>query len=957
MNSVFELRQTPNLIDRGGRLLNELVVTAPFSAGAVPELRMNGERVLCAAPEGDVMKAYVPEPAADTEAEFSLPGLGARSVTLRRPRHWTVHLVQFSHHDPGYTEVPSHVLDWGVDQLRDGLRYLEEREDWPDDARPRFVIEQAYTLAWFLRRCSPEEKERLFRQIRLGNVEVTALWANLISELLSPEEAIRALRFARGVAEETGVPIVSAEHNDITGVTWGYATLLARAGVKYFLPAMPRYYDWGVTGYESFWDVKKLFGKDWPGAFWWETPEGEKLFFWAGNHGCGDESGPELKELFPELERLDREGWPHDVLRWEVRASDLDNFGYSEYFSDFVRKWNETYAWPRLVCSTDRRFCEDFLSRLKTELPTYRGGVDGQDYPIASTSQMASSARARQLHGLLRSTELLTTLAPDWGAHPDLNAAWEDLLFADEHAFGYKQPADPRQLASWWEHGVWAARAWADAWTVWAGSAGALAAGIAPKNGAPRLTVFRTAGAGEPTALGIDCTELKNELLDGRFALTDRETGEEVPYELEKIDWDGCEPAAAVRAGMGAGTKQMGLFDPPTNRGYVLRFTAKGLPACGRKTWDLVPTDRVRAVRPEPCEKSVENEYYRVLFDEAGILDVVDKTDGRSLLDPAAAVRLGTVLVRYANETPVPMRVTGVSARKSPVRSVITVRGEADGLYSVRLELSLAAGEDAVRVALRVVKSKKPLQTVFAAFPFAGTGVRYQSVLHDTSPAADTLCGSQSDVLAVQDWVLAEGSDVLWNSANAPIVSLSHLWPGYISPAHRCVLPPPGHPPLAPEAFDTGHVYSVLTCNNFGTNFFTSQLSDALYVYTFAGRHGRAPAEWGAAAAETVSGVFSYGAGGTEPGRAEFLRVPGLRVLALKQADDGRGWILRLKNDTDGTVTAPVTLLGRPARLLAECSLPETDEKALGGSAVTLDAGRLGSFRLEAPEPAEGNEK
>lgn len=945
----FTFRQTAMLRQGKEGLLNELIVSAPAWPEGELALCLDGKEVWRGVPEGESFCCLIPEPERERSALAELTGFEPKRVSIRRPKHWTVHLVEFSHHDPGFTDVPSCVLEHGVDQLRDGLKLLEERENWPEEARPRFVIEQCYSLAWFLRRCSAEERERLIRQVRAGNIEVTALWANLISELLSPAEAIHALDFSAGFSGETGVPIVSAEHNDITGFTWGYSTLLSRAGIKYFLPALPLYYSWGHEGYESFWDVEKIFGADVPGAFWWESPEGERIFFWSGNHGCGDESSPVMKELFPELERLESLGWPHDVLRWEVRASGGDNFGYSPYYSDFVSDWREKYVWPKLICSTNKRFCEDFLNNLKTELPVRRGGVDGQDYPIASTSQMASSARARQLHGLTRTAEILESFAPPEGGSK-LPRAAENLLFADEHAYGFTAPASAQQLASWWEHGAWAGRAWADVWRSLDASASALAKRVSGRDGNPTLTIFRTSGDNGPRGVTLNARSFANEYLDGHWHLVDRDTGEETPYLLRKIGWEDAEPAAAARTGVAAGTKKMGLFPPPAGEGYTLSFTAKDLPACGRKTWDLVPADACKSAEEEPAEGSIENEYYRVSFDEGGISGIWDRTDGKELLDVNCGERLGTVYVRYANDAPVPMTVERVFGTRSAVVSRVTVLGRAEGFYSLRLTLTLAAGEDAVRLNVRAVKNKLPLQTAYLAFPFAGTGMRYQSLFHRTAPAADTLPGSQSDVLAVQDWVLTEGSDVLWNAANAPIVSLSHLWPGYISPAHRCIMVGPGHPPLKPEDFDTGHVYSVLCCNNFGTNFFASQLSDVVYEYTFAGRHGRDPDTWGAGAAETVCGCFGRGSGGNAAGSEEFLRVPGLRVLELKRADDGRGHILRVVNDGGETVTADVTWMGKPAKLLALCELPERDVKELRGSELTVRPGRMETVRLADTE-------
>ncbi len=942
------LRQTPCIRREalGGGNLFLAGVDAPEGDY---EITANGRSVWSGRLSGgkETVELYLPVPDGEEVWRFLLrgeDGESARELAVKPRRRWEVHLVQFSHHDPGYTDIPSHVLEDSAVLLREALDHLDERADWPNDAKPRIVIEQAYSLYQFLQRSDPADRERMLRHIRAGDVEVTALWANLISEILSPEECLRALYPSHAIEQMTGVPVVTAEHNDITGFTWGYATALCRAGVKYFLPNLPLYYSWGVKDYESFWDEEAVFGRTGPGAFWWESPEGQRIFLWCNNNGCVEETEPSLPTLLEELEQLEDSGWPHTVLRRQVRGEYKDNSRYITGYSDTVRAWNEKFETPRLICSTEKRFCEAFLEKLAVPLPVRRGGVDGQDYPVASTSQMASSVLARETHGVLRSAEILSSIAGSDARQ--LPSAMEDMLMADEHAYGMGDNASWKHLTSWWEHGCYASRALADAHQIRRSAMTAISAPVCGEKGSWRLTVFRTAGLSGPAAVSAPLDGFDLNLLNGHFRLVEAESGKEVPYLLRRLKWDSPVFLAGARAGVSRGTKRMGLFDPPTAKGYELVFTADDLPACGYAAYEILPCDDGAPVQEAPAEGAIENEYYRVTFGPEGISDVTDKTSGVSLLDPAAPHTLGTLLIRYANDAPMPARLISVQGVSSPVESRVELRYEADGIYSCLVTLTLAAGVDDVSMTARVVKSEAPLQTLYLSFPLAGSGVRYQSVLHETSPAVDTLAGSQSDVLAVQDYVRTLGSDLLWNSANCPVVSLSHLWPGYISPAHRCIMTPPPHPPLKPEAFDTGRIYSILTCNNFGTNFFVSQLSDALYRFTFAARHGRDAALWGAAAMETPSCCLCRAEGGEAPVRADLLSVPGLRVLTLKRAEDKNGLILRLINDGSAAVTAPVRILGRPAALLCECDVLERDLAPLSGDTVTVPAGGLATLRI-----------
>ena len=138
----------------------------------------------------------------------------------------------------------------------------------------------------------------------------------------------------------------------------------------------------------------------------------------------------------------------------------------------------------------------------------------------------------------------------------------------------------------------------------------------------------------------------------------------------------------------------------------------------------------------------------------------------------------------------------------------------------------------------------------------------------------------------------------------------------------------------------------MLTSNNFGTNFFPSQLSDTVFRYTFAKTHGREPSAWGLDAQNTVTTLLTDRTRGSLPASAELLSVPGVRVLALKPAEDGNGAILRLKNDTEQDVVTEVSFLGQKARLLCECDVLEREIRPLSGNRITVPAGKLMTVRF-----------
>ncbi len=151
-------------------------------------------------------------------------------------RHWECHLVHGSHHDLGYTDLPSNVLREHASYLDRVIELCEQTDSWPEESRFRFVVEQAWSALYHLENRPPQTVERMLRLMRSGRVEVTALFANETSELCGHEEQVRLLYPSFRLARLHGIPIQSAELNDIPGVSWGLAGVLAGAGVRYFAP-------------------------------------------------------------------------------------------------------------------------------------------------------------------------------------------------------------------------------------------------------------------------------------------------------------------------------------------------------------------------------------------------------------------------------------------------------------------------------------------------------------------------------------------------------------------------------------------------------------------------------------------------------------------------------------------------------------------------------------------------
>ena len=387
------------------------------------------------------------------------------SCLIHPARKWTVHVVQLSHHDAGYTDLSSRVLDDHCRWLDDALEYAASTKSFPDDSRFRMVIEQGWSLFTWLDRTSNAKKERMIELLQTGDVELTALFGNMITEICGHEELIRTLYPAFELGRRYGIPIVSAEHNDIPGFSWGLSRILADSGVRIFCPGIPRYYDWGGDDLQlqSYWDDRAIFDHNGPGAFWWQTPTGKRILFWCNNSGCGGDSRGGMPGLALRLEELESEGWPYSIIRWPVSGGARDNSPYADDYAETIRAWNDTWTYPHLISSTNAKFYADFSRDLPKDLPVFEGELPGQDYPVGATSTAHPTGVNRRTQSELPEAELLSTGAriSVHAKQPEeeLRRAWEDLLWYDEHAWGHHFPAGPAMEAALAEKSVHAFRA------------------------------------------------------------------------------------------------------------------------------------------------------------------------------------------------------------------------------------------------------------------------------------------------------------------------------------------------------------------------------------------------------------------------------------------------------------------------------------------------------------------
>jgi len=779
------------------------VIETSWSAAREVELQLGANRFELPHPEA---AAAVDERVALRAEDGTAYELTCRVAPVRP---WTIHLVQHTHTDLGYTRPQTEILPDHLRYIDYALDYCDLTDGYPEDAKFRWTCEAAWPVREWLRYRPAAQVERLRRRIAEGRIELTAMFANM-SELLDERGCAASLEPV-ALMREHGLPVESAMQDDVNGISWVYADLLPELGVRYL--------NMGEHGHRA------LIPFDVPTAFWWEAPSGARLLAWRPDHyntgnfwgihtGRMDTVEP---ALFRYLEDLAARGYGMDAVAVQYSGVFLDNAPPGIVANDFIRAWNERFAWPRLRSATVSELPRILEEEHGAELPVHRAAwPDWWSDGVGSAPRAAAAARLTQ--DRLTAVESLLALQSLAGAPvaPELLGrlarAREQLVIYGEHTYGAAEsvsdPGAENSQVQWAEKSAFVWDAVKETAMLEEAALG-LIQGSLPRTDAATITVFNTLGWARD---GLARVFIDKELLPpGRaFRLLD-DRGAEVPAQLWKAQHDGNWWAIGVR----------------------------DLPAFGWRSYRLELLEAEDAwSRPVDGSGALENGHYRLQVDAArgGLVSLYDKELGRELVDPGAEWGFGQLvheqlgnrwqlerfrLDDYSRSGLAPLRLE--PGDDGPLWSSVVLRGEAaiaPAANGVEVEVRLYHREKKVELRYRLRKRPETApEGLYAAFPFALEEARlvYESVGGAVDPERDQLPRTSTDWQCAQRFVSLAGREARVNLSSPEI--LLHQFGGLTLGRFQ-----------DRAAVERPQVYSWLLNNYWVTNFLASQ--DGELVWT-----------------------------------------------------------------------------------------------------------------------------
>lgn len=816
-------------------------------------------------------------------------------VTLKPVRKVTIYVLPHSHNDIGYTDLQAAVEEKQINNLHLGIDLARRTADYPEGARFVWNMEGLWAPDMFLRRASDEQKADFITAVQKGWVALNGMYANELTGLCRPEELIQMFRYATKLAAECKIPIDSAMISDVPGFTWGTATAMSQAGIRYF-SAAPNFFD-RIGSLMEEWQDK---------PFWWISPSGkEKILVWipwtgyAMSHVVKQASEQWVTEY---QDRLDKVNFPYDVsyIRWSGHG---DNAEPDPQICDFFKDWNTKYAWPKFVISSTSNAFRAFEQRHGAALPQFKGDLTPYWEDGAASSALETAINRNTAERLVQADALFAMRAIDANAAAEIypsaafNDAWRNVLLYSEHTWGawnsVSDSENPFVKQQWETKRAFAIEAARQSHELLDRALRFASTQDTLKTtpSATVIDVYNTASwrrseiAFIPAAERLDCVTDANDhpVPSQRLAAEQSRSSVANPQTTEAQD-------------------QLAVWvaDVPAFSSVRLRTSAKSphLPE------HPVSTDGT----------TLDNGRIRVGIDPntGGIAELRRHSDDHNFAATTGTEQINQYLfLAGANladlQTNGPAKIT-VEAN-GPLIAILRIESEAPGCNSLVRRIQICAGSDYVEITNIVDKKRAPMNPTPAkgdwaqhggkesaqfAFPFnIPNGQIHMDVpLAVMRPEIDQLPGSCKNWLPVGRWIDVSNDrlGVTWATLDAPLVEIGEIsarmlgsqtkpdiWRKHIEPTQK--------------------FYSWVMNNHWGTNYRAYQEGVVTFRYAIRPNSGYDPAAAARFATALTQPLIAVPPDpNAAPPRSFRLLVEPADVLVntFKISDDGKAWIVRL---------------------------------------------------------------
>ncbi|MGA8867257.1 MAG: polysaccharide lyase family protein [Candidatus Sulfotelmatobacter sp.] len=551
----------------------------------------------------------VPEWSGSAEAMVLMGDFATPPSRIEPAKKWTVAIIPHEHLDIGFTDHAAKVAELHSQSIDAVMDLINETPDF------RWTLDGSWVAEQYLNGRASQAQQQFLEHVRDGSIVIPPEFANQHTGNASWEGLARSLYDQHRLAQKYTLPATdAAQIVDVPAYTWGYASVLYDAGIKYFIAA------------SNSWRAPVMLLGRWneKSPFYWEGPDGSRVLMWYSRAYLQAHTlfgSPwqmeSIRDALPVfLQAYTRPDYSADTAI--IFGTQLENTPLAKEQSEIVSTFNREYVWPRLEFSTVHSAMQQIEHQWKGEIPVFRGDF-GPYWEDGYGSDAIHTAIHRENQHRIATAEIIGSAVSsiDPRILPDksmLGDAWHNALMFDEHTWTYvgatTQPEhhqseeqlalkDARVTRARNDISESIQRGWAQ-----------LEALVKPKENS--IAVFNSLNWPRSGLVETDLPE--------GTILVDPSTGSEVSRE---ILWNG------------KGIALQG-FGPINLR---VRFFAASVPAVGYKLYSIRPADLKSPATSEKISgNTVENQFYRLTFDPSSgsIASVFDKQLGRELVDPSS---------------------------------------------------------------------------------------------------------------------------------------------------------------------------------------------------------------------------------------------------------------------------------------------------------------------------------
>ncbi len=377
-------------------------------------------------------------------------------------KKWKIFVIHHSHTDIGYTERQERIVRYHYEYIRQAIDILNRIHGGELNGCEGFKwqCENYWQVENFYRFASQSYQKDFEKYVHSGEIGISGNYLNL-TELVDYETLDSRLHHMRDYGSSINHSIECGMSADINGFAWGYADALYDNGIRNFYSALHPHHG-----------MFPLYQKVMP--FWWETPKGNRLLVWNGEHyhfgnelflapyagasymilddehaafsqhmllqkdredTIAQESRICQKRLERFLENLEDESYPYDFIPVLVSGALTDNAFPSEGLAQRINWMNKHLEGDiELKLST----LDDFFAHVHdacADIPVYSGDwpdwwADGVGSTPMATKTIRSAQRKASLCEKLDAGCVL-------GDPLRMEEARQNIMMYSEHTWGY----------------------------------------------------------------------------------------------------------------------------------------------------------------------------------------------------------------------------------------------------------------------------------------------------------------------------------------------------------------------------------------------------------------------------------------------------------------------------------------------------------------------------------------